>query len=129
MEKKIFVKFVSNPENDQIKTIIGIACTVQAINENHQVSVFFAGSATHLLDKKYIHELDKVMGENSTMIMDFMEIIISKATVYCSFASVKETLGVSEGDNALITPDSKIEWSGPPGVIDLAVNSDIQLIY
>lgn len=129
MRKKVFVKFVSEPINDHIKSIIGIACTAQAINDGHQVSVFFAGSGTRLLDVEYISELDSEMGENSTMISDFMKLIISKATLYCSFASVKATLGVNEGDNALIVPDNKIEWSGPPGVISLATNSEVQLTY
>ena len=58
-----------------------------------------------------------------------MEQIISNATLYCSFASVKATLGHSEGDGALIVPDDKITWSGPPGVIELSAASEVQLVY
>ena len=58
-----------------------------------------------------------------------MESITENATLYCSFASVKATLGHSEGDGALIVPDDRIKWSGPPGVIELSADSDIQLVY
>ena len=40
MSKRVFVKFVSEPKNDPIKTIVGLACAAQAINEGHEVSVF-----------------------------------------------------------------------------------------
>ena len=50
-------------------------------------------------------------------------------SLYCSFASVKATLGHSEGDGALIVPDDRIKWSGPPGVIELSSASEVQLVY
>ena len=69
------------------------------------------------------------MDSESKMVDGFMESLISSATLYCSFASVMATLGHSEGDGALIVPDDQIEWSGPPGVIALATDSDVQLTY
>ena len=60
---------------------------------------------------------------------EVQEIIAEKATLYCSFASVKAVLGHSEGDNALVISDDEIQWSGPPGVITLATSSDVQLTY
>lgn len=129
MSKRVFVKFVSEPKNDPIKTIVGVACAAQAINDGHDVSVFFAASGTRLLDRDYIEELDSQMGNDSKMVSGLMDLIISKATLYCSFASVKATLGHSEGDGALIVADDKITWSGPPGVIALATNSEVQLTY
>ena len=129
MGKRVFVKFVSEPKNDQIKSIVGVACASQAINDGHEVSVFFAAAGTRLLDAGYIEELNQEMGPDSTMISDMMSNIIDNAVLYCSFASVKATLGHSEGDGALIVPDDQIEWSGPPGVIKLATNSDVQLTY
>ena len=127
MEKRVFVKFVSEPKNDQMKTIVGLACAAQAIGDGHAVSVFFAASGTRLLDRAYIEELDRGMGPDSTLVAGMMEQIIT--TLYCSFASVKAVLGHSEGDGALIVADDKITWSGPPGVIALATNSDVQLTY
>ena len=129
MSKKYFVKFVSEPRNDTIKTIVGVACAARAISEGHEVSVFFAAAGTRLLDPAYIEELNKEMGEDSTVVSDMMESITVNATLYCSFASVKATLGHSEGDGALIVPDDRIKWSGPPGVIELSADSDIQLVY
>ena len=129
MAKSVFVKFVSEPRNDSLKSIIGIACAAQAINDGHEVSVFFAGSGTRLLSKQYIEELNQEMGPDSTMVSDMLNKIFDNAILYCSFASVKATLGHSEGDGALNIADDKITWSGPPGVIELATSSDVQLTY
>ena len=129
MSKNYFVKFVSEPRNDTIKTIVGVACAAGAISEGHEVSVFFAAAGTRLLDPAYIEELNKEMGEDSTVVSDMMETITENATLYCSFASVKATLGYSEGDGALIVPDDNITWSGPPGVIELSSASEVQLVY
>ena len=129
MSRKYFVKFVSEPRNDTIKTIVGVACAARAIDEGHDVSVFFAAAGTRLLEPAYIEELNREMGEGSTIVSDMMGSIIDNATLYCSFASVKATLGHSEGDGALIVPDDRIEWSGPPGVIELSSASEVQLVY
>ena len=129
MSRKYFVKFVSEPNNDVMKTIVGIACTAQAIDDGHEVSVFFAASGTRLLDPTYIEQLNKEMGPESSIVSDMMDTVTRNATLYCSFASVKATLGVNEGDGALIVGDDEIEWSGPPGVIELASNSEVQLVY
>ena len=129
MSKNYFVKFVSEPKNDPLKTIVGIACAARAISDGHKVNVFFAAHGTRLLDQSYIQELDMRMGPDSRAVSEMMETIISNAVLYCSFASVKATLGHSEGDEALIVPDEKITWSGPPGVIELSSKSDVQLVY
>ncbi len=129
MSKKYFVKFVSEPKNDPIKTIVGIACAARAMADGHELSVFFAAAGTRLLDQSYIEELDREMGPESKAVTEMMQAITSNAVIYCSFASVKATLGHSEGDGALIVPDDKIKWSGPPGVIELSSSSDIQLVY
>lgn len=129
MRKRVFVKFVSEPKNEPLKAIIGIACAAQAIDDEHEVSVFFAGSGTRLLDDEYIGELNREMGPDSTIVSDMLNKIFEHAIIYCSFASVKATLGHSEGDGALNIADDKIVWSGPPGVIKLATNSDVQLTY
>ena len=129
MSRNYFVKFVSEPKNDAIKTIVGIACAARAIAEGHEVSVFFAAAGTRLLDPGYIEDLNEEMGSGSTAVSDMMGVITENATLYCSFASVKATLGHSEGDGALIVPDDKIKWSGPPGVIELSAASEVQLLY
>ena len=130
MNTNVFVKFVSEPKNDPMKSIVGIACAVQAIKDGHEVSVFFAAAGTRLLDPNFLRQLDLEMGEDSTMVTDFVKTICSEAKeVYCSFASVKAVLGHSEGDEALILADKDIHWSGPPVVISLATSCDVQLTY
>tara|TARA_Y100001936_G_C16029567_1_gene644663 strand:+ start:479 stop:886 length:408 start_codon:yes stop_codon:yes gene_type:complete len=129
LSRKYFVKFVSEPKNDTLKTIVGVACASKAIEEGHDVSVFFAAAGTRLLDPSYIDELNKEMGPDSTVVSQMMATITENATLYCSFASVKATLGHIEGDGALIVPDDKIKWSGPPGVIELSSASEVQLVY
>tara|TARA_B100001093_G_scaffold520316_1_gene614601 strand:- start:82 stop:495 length:414 start_codon:yes stop_codon:yes gene_type:complete len=129
MSKKYFVNFVSEPKNDTLKTIVGIACAARAIADGHQLSVFFAAAGTRLLEPAYIEELNQEMGPDSKAVSEMMGAIIANATLFCSFASVKATLGHSEGDGALIVPDDQITWSGPPGVIELSAASDVQLVY
>lgn len=129
MSKRYFFKFVSEPKNDSIKSIVGIACTAQAIADGHDVSVFFAAAGTRLLDPEYIDELNQEMGPDSKVVTEMMDKISNNATLYCSWASVKATLGHVEGDGALIVPDDEITWSGPPGVIQLSSSSEIQLVY
>ena len=129
MKKKVFVKFVSEPKNDMMKSVVGVACAAQAINDGHEVSIFFAGAGTRLLDPAFITELDEKVGSENKVVTNFMKTIAASAKLSCSFASVKIVLGYSQGDEALFIPDDKIEWSGPPGVIALASSSDIQLTY
>ena len=129
MVKKIFVKFVSDPAHDRMKSIVGLACAAQAVNDGHDVSVFFAAGGVRLLDGNFLNELESEMGPDSTIVHGFMDTLLEGADLHCSFASVKATLGHSEGDGALHVPDDNITWSGPPGVVALSTASDVQLMY
>ncbi len=129
MSKSIFINFVSEPKNDQIKSIVGLACAAQAVNDGHEVNVFFAAAGVRLLEKSYIELLDSELGAEQPMVTKFMEIITNGAKLHCSFASVKAVLGHSEGDGALIVKDDEITWSGPPGVIALSTAAEVQLMY
>ena len=82
MIRNYFVKFVSEPKNDTIKTIVGIACAARAIAEGHKVSVFFAAAGTRLLDPEYIEELNNEMCPDSSVVSDMMREITEKATLY-----------------------------------------------
>ena len=108
---------------------IGSHVVDRLVDDGHEVSVFFAAAGTRLLDGGYIDELNKEMGPDSTAVSDMLNKVFDSAVLYCSFASVKATLGHSEGDGALNIADDKIAWSGPPGVMKLATNSDVQLTY
>ena len=129
MSKRVFVKFVSEPKNDSLKTVVGLACAARAVADGHDVNVFFAASGVRLLDGAYLDELEQEFGSETPMIRPMMEALIAGATLHCSFASVKAVLGHSEGDGALVVADDQIAWSGPPGVIALATDSDVQLVY
>ena len=54
MAKKVFVKFVSDPAHDRMKSIVGLACAAQAVNDGHDVSVFFAAAGVRLLDPQFL---------------------------------------------------------------------------
>ena len=129
MGKSVFVKFVSEPRNDPIKSVVGLACAAQAVKDGHDVSVFFAAAGTRLLDASHLKDLDQEMGGDEQMVTGFVKVLIENAELYCSFGSVKAVLGHQEGDGALIVPDDDIQWSGPPGVIALATASEVQLTY
>ena len=129
MGKSIFVNFVSDPANDRMKSIVGLACAAQAVKDGHNVSVFFAAAGVRFLDAAFLTELEAEMGPDSTMVHGFMDALLAGADLHCSFGSVKAVLGHAEGDGALFISDDKIAWSGPPGVIALATASDVQLMY
>ena len=128
MSQRIFIKFVSDPKVDPFKAIVGLACAARAVDDGHEVSVFFAASGVRLLEPSYVKQLDEDFGEGN-MVASFIESIGAGADLHCSFGSVGAVLGHKEGDGALIVPDDAIAWSGPPGVISLAVQSDVQLVY
>ena len=129
MPKIVFIKFVSDPANDRIKSIVGLACAARAVEDGHDVRVFFAAAGTRFLEPSFLAELEAEMGADSTMVHGFMNTLLEGAELHCSFASVKAVLGHEEGDGALCVPDEKIAWSGPPGVIGLTTSSDAQLVY
>ena len=129
MSSSIFVKFVSDPALDRMKSIVGLACAAQAVNDGHKVSVFFAAAGVRFLDAAFLLDLETEVGPESTMIHGFMDTLLGGADLHCSFGSVKAVLGHEEGDGALYVPDDNIAWSGPPGVIALSTASNVQLVY
>ena len=129
MSNSIFVKFVSDPALDRMKSIVGLACAAQAVNDGHKVSVFFAAAGVRFLDAAFLLDLETEMGPESTMIHGFMDTLLGGADLHCSFGSVKAVLGHEEGDGALYVPADNIAWSGPPGVIALSTASNVQLVY
>ena len=129
MSKTLFIKFVSDPDQDTMKAIVGLACAAQAVSDGHQVNVFFAAAGVRLLEASYLARLDAEMGGEQAMVTSFMHKLMEGAHLSCSLGSVKAVLGHAEGDGNLIMADADIAWSGPPGVVQLAVNSEVQLTY
>ena len=129
MPKRIFVNFVSDPNNDPMKTIVGLACASRAVADGHDVNVFFAAAGVRLLEASYIEGLEAELDSPEPMVRPMMDALVAGATLHCSFGSLKAVLGISEGDGALLVADDQISWSGPPGVIALSTASDVQLMY
>ena len=102
MTCSVFVKFVSDPETDPTKAIVGLACAAQAVSDGHDVDVFFAATSTRMLVPGYLEG---------------------------SFNSLKATAGIEEGQGGIIVPDEAMTWSGPPGVIALATAAETVLCY
>ena len=129
MSKRIFVNFVSDPNNDPTKTIVGLACASRAVADGHDVNVFFAAAGVRLLEASYIERLEAELDSPEPMVRPMMDALVAGATLHCSFGSLKAVLGISEGDGALLVANDQISWSGPPGVIALSTASDVQLMY
>ena len=129
MSKRIFVNFVSDPNNDPMKTIVGLACASRAVADGHDVNVFFAAAGVRLLEASYIEGLEAELDSPEPMVRPMMDALVAGATLHCSFGSLKAVLGIAEGDGALLMADDQISWSGPPGVIALSTASDVQLMY
>ena len=132
MSKKFFVKIVTDPEVDLRKCVVGVACAAQAVKDGKDVDVFFAANGVKMLNAEFIQSLDKSGMLPDGMIFQLMDTITQKANgVYCSTGS-QAANGVTKenaGEKLLGGYDDWMTWSGPPGVISLSANSDVQLIY
>ncbi|MEC8078778.1 MAG: hypothetical protein VX150_02555, partial [Candidatus Thermoplasmatota archaeon] len=62
MSCRVFVKFVSDPETDPTKAVVGLACAAQAVSDGHDVDVFFAAASTRMLVPGYLEGLAERLG-------------------------------------------------------------------
>ena len=132
MSKKIFVKIVTDPEVDLRKCVVGLACASQAVKDGHDVSVFFAANGVKMLNSRYLKSINQMEILPNNMIFDILNSVTQGATnVYCSTGSQAANGVTSEnaGEKLLEGWDEWMTWSGPPGVIELSVASEVQLIY
>tara|TARA_B100000925_G_scaffold51442_1_gene33559 strand:- start:2513 stop:2935 length:423 start_codon:yes stop_codon:yes gene_type:complete len=129
MSCRVFVKFVSDPETDPSKAVVGLACAAQAVTDGHDVDVFFAAASTRMLVPGYLEGLAERLGAPPAMAQGFIQTLINGARWHCSFNSLKATADIEEGQGGIIVPDEAIAWSGPPGVIALATAADTVLCY
>ena len=125
----VFVKFVSDPEYDPSKAVVGLACAAQAVSDGHDVDVFFAAAATRMLVPGYLEGLMERIGAPSAMAEQFVKVLSEGARWHCSFNSLKATAGIEEGQGGIIVPDEAMTWSGPPGGIGLATAAETVLCY
>lgn len=129
MSHRVFVKFVSDPESDPVKAVVGLACAAQAVNDGHDVDVFFAATATRMLVPGYLDGLMERIGAPTEMAKQFIQSLTDGARWHCSFNSLKSTAGIEEGEGGIVVPDAAMTWSGPPGVLRLATAADTVLCY
>lgn len=129
MSHRVFVKFVSDPESDPAKAVVGLACAAQAVNDGHDVDVFFAATATRMLVPGYLDGLMERIGAPTEMAKQFIQALTDGARWHCSFNSLKSTAGIEEGEGGIVVPDAAMTWSGPPGVLRLATAADTVLCY
>ena len=109
------------------------------LTNGHEVDVFFAGKGVRILDPKFVRKREDDSKRSTSspnplfpkpMFTPMINALREGANLYCSSASVKDFLRyASEGDGALVVADDQIAWSGPPGVIAMATDSDVQLLY
>ena len=129
MTCRVFVKFVSDPETDPMKAVVGLACAAQAVTDGHDVDVFFAAASTRMLVPGYLEGLAERMGAPPAMAQHFVQVLTDGARWHCSFNSLRSTAGIEEGQGGIIVPDEAMTWSGPPGVIALATAAETVLCY
>ena len=132
MSKKFFVKIVTDPDVDLRKCVVGLACAAQAINDGYEVDMFFASDGVKMLNSKYIRGVNESGTLPEGLIFGMIKTITEGAkNIYCSTGS-QAANGVTKenADSILLTGyQDWMTWSGPPGVITLSAESDVQLVY
>ena len=132
MSKKFFVKIVTDPDVDLRKCVVGLACAAQAISDGYEVDMFFAADGVKMLNSKYIRGINESGTLPEGMIFGMIKTITEGAkNIYCSTGS-QAANGVTKenADSILLTGyQDWMTWSGPPGVIALSAESDVQLVY
>ena len=129
MSKNFFIKFVTSPDVDPFKCLVGLGCAAQAINDGHKVDIFFAAAAVQMLHEEYLSKLDKAIDAPAGMCQSFIETIKNGANgIHCSTQS-QAHFGVSQDSPEALIDGVSLNWSGPPGVIALAANADVTMMY
>ena len=129
MIKHFLIKFITSPDVDPLKCLVGLGCAAQAINDGHKVDVFFAAAAVQLLHKKCVSNLDEAVDAPKGMCQSFIDTIKNGASrIHCSTQS-QALFGVSQDSQEALIEGLNLNWSGPAGVIDLAASTDVTLVY
>ncbi|MBT3440962.1 MAG: hypothetical protein HON05_06000 [Euryarchaeota archaeon] len=130
MSKNMFFKIVTDPEVDPRKCIVGMACANQAINDGHNVNVFFASFGVKLLQSDYISKLDSSVGTPEGFCLGILKELVKNAEgIYCSTGSQAVVGLTPENSDGMFVEGLDLIWSGPPGVIQLAADSEVQMVY
>ena len=132
MSKKFFVKLVTDPEVDLRKCIVGVACAAQAIKDGYDVDVFFAANGVKMLHSKFVEGINNSGDLPDGMFNGMMKTITEDANkVLCSTGSQAANGVTKENASTKLIAgyENWLTWSGPPGVIALSAESDVQLVY
>ena len=132
MSKKFFVKLVTDPEVDLRKCIVGIACAAQAIKDGYEVDVFFAANGVKMLHSGFVEGINNSGDMPDGMFNGMMKTITDDANkVWCSTGSQAANGVTKENASTKLIAgyENWLTWSGPPGVIALSAESDVQLVY
>ena len=130
MSKRFFIKIVTSPDVDPLKVVVGMSCAARAIEDGHTLDVFFAGDAVQLLHAEYIADLDERIDVPAGMCWELLEVMMDGANgIYCSTAS-QAAFGVTQEDGSeTLVKGLDLHWSGPPGVIALAADAEVTMVY
>ena len=129
MSKHFFFKFVTSPDVDPLKCLVGLGCVAQAINDGHKVDIFLAAGAVQLLHTNCVSKLNEAIDAPSGMYLSFFDTIKNGANgIHCSTQS-QAHFGVSQESSEALIEGLNLNWSGPPGVIALAASSEVTLVY
>ena len=132
MKRKFFVKIVSDPEVDLRKSIVGIACAAQAVQDGYDVHMFFAANGVKMLNADFIERINQSGMLSNGKIVELMQVVTEGAKdVYCSTGS-QAANGVTKenADSVLLSGyETWMTWSGPPGVISLSAACNVHLVY
>ena len=129
MSKHFFIKFVTSPDVDPLKSFVGLGCAAQAINDGHKVDIFFAAGAVQLSHTNCVSKLNEAIDAPSGMYLSFIDTIKNGANgIHCSTQS-QAHFGVSQESSEALIEGLNLNWSGPPGVIALAASSDVTMVY
>lgn len=124
-----FVMFSTDPDVDPRKCAVGLACAAQAVDDGHEVNVFFASHSVRLLHKEFIGNLDAAVGMPGGACQGLLDTLISGANISCSTGS-QAVVGVTpENASEVLVDTNNLNWSGPPGVVALSAAADICLSF
>ena len=92
MSRKFFIKIVTDPDVDLRKCVVGVACAdspvLQAINDGHDVDVFFAADGVKMIHADYVRGINEQGNFPDGMIFNMLKVITEGASkVYCSTGS------------------------------------------
>ncbi len=133
-KKKYFIKVSTDPMTNASSGLLAVAIASEAINQGHEVILFFAGDATKMLHKDVINNLHTVTFHGNGKAGEMAKAAIINVAngggeIHVSEGSAM-TYGITkENYKSYIFEDLEINWSYPKQVIELSSKSDLVFSY